>query len=408
MAEDARLPESSTALQVWAPLRERVFRAAWIAAVVSICAIWMQDVAAAWFVKELTAGDPLAISLVQVAISLPVLLLVVPAGTLGDLLDRRRVLAWALAWLALCGAGLTWAAQPAAAVGLPGLLALTLLSGAGKAVILPAFSATGAELAQRSELQHAVALHSAANNVARIAGPGVAGALLVAAGVPTVFAATLAAYLLAWLLVLSIPPGRFAKPRGVSQRYWPALLEGLLHCARDLVYRRVILRVVVFFCCAVAVHGMLPLLVTDARWFGLGWAAYGVGAIVGVVLFPRVARSLDAGRQLSLGIGLHAVMMTSLAIFPANLLRTATLFVLGIAWYVVVSGGQLAVQRELPDALRARGMAVFTMTMMAGFVAGALLWGALARVIGVQATLLAAAATGALGLAATFRLSLKR
>jgi predicted MFS family arabinose efflux permease len=101
-------------------------------------------------------------------------------------------------------------------------------------------------------------------------------------------------------------------------------------------------------------------------------------------------------------------MMISLAIFPANLLRTATLFVLGIAWYVVVSGGQLAVQRELPDALRARGMAVFTMTMMAGFVAGALLWGALARVIGVQDTLLAAAATGALGLAATFRLSLKR
>lgn len=408
MAEDARLPESSTAQQVWAPLREPVFRAVWVAAVIAICAIWMQDVGAVWFVKELTASDPLAISLVQAATSLPVLLLVVPAGTLGDLMDRRRVLAWALAWLALCGAGLTWAAQPAAAVGLPGLLALTLLSGAGKAVILPAFSATGAELAQRSELQHAVALHSAANNVGRIAGPGVAGALLVVAGVPLVFALTFAAYLLAWLLVLSIPPGRFAKPRGVSQRYWPALLEGLVYCARDFVYRRVILRVVVFFCCAVAVHGMLPLLVTDARWFGFGWASYGTGAIVGAVLFPRVARRLDAGRQLNVGIALHAAMMTLLAIAPGDLLRTGVLFVLGVAWYLVVSGGQLAVQRELPDALRARGMAVFTMTMMAGFVAGALLWGALARVIGVQGTLLAVAATGALGLAATFRLSLKR
>lgn len=399
-------PQAAPDHRVWSPLRGGVFRAVWIAAVLSIAAIWMQDVGAGWLMKGLSGGDPLMVALVQAATSLPVMLLVVPAGTLGDLVDRRRFLLWALGWLSLTGAALTLLSlgelQPA------WLLALTLAAGAGKAMILPGFAAAGAELASRSQLHHAVGLHSVANNAGRIVGPGIAGALVVSAGAPAVFGATLAAFLLALALVFSVPTERFATRARPAQGFLEALRSGLSHCWHDPVFRRVALRLATFFLCAIGVHALLPLLVTDAHWFGLGWAFYGVGAIAGAFWFPRLAIAMPPARQLTIGIGTHALMLAALATVHVDVLRTGVLLVAGVAWYLVVSAGQLAVQRELPDALLARGMAVFTIVMMGGFVAGALLWGSVARRIGVPDTLLLVAATSLAGLLATFRLPLTR
>ncbi len=408
MPLDPRTPplESAPDLKVWAPLRGGVFRAVWIAAALSIGAIWMQDVGTGWLMKGLTGADPLMVALVQAATSLPILLLVVPAGTLGDLVDRRRFLLWALGWLAACSAVLTGVSLQSIAPGW--LLALTVATGIGKAMILPGFAAAGAELAQRSQLHHAVGLHSVANNAGRIVGPGIAGALVVSAGVPAVFGATLASFLMAFLLVASVPRPRFAAPSAASQGYGEALRAGLSHCWHDVVFRRVAKRIATVFLCAIGIHALLPLLVADAHWFGIGWAFYGVGAIAGAVLFPRIAGSTTPGRQLTVGIAVHAVMLGALSFIRNPILLTAALLVIGMAWYLVVSAGQLAVQRELPDALRARGMGVFTMVMMAGFVAGALVWGTVARELGVDATLRVIAATSLVGLAATFRLSLSR
>jgi MFS family permease len=398
--------ESAPDLKVWAPLRGGVFRAVWVAAVLAIGAIWMQDVGAGWLMKSLTAADPLMVALVQAATSLPILLLVVPAGTLGDLVDRRRFLLWALGWLAVCSAVLTFVSTQSIAP--EWLLALTLATGIGKAMILPGFAAAGAELAQRSQLHHAVGLHSVANNAGRIVGPGIAGALVVSAGVPSVFGATLAAFALAFLLVASVPQPRFAAPAASSQGYVGALRAGLAHCWHDLVFRRVALRIATFFLCAIGIHALLPLLVADAQWFGIGWAFYGVGAIAGALLFPRIAGATTPARQLTLGIAAHAIMLGALSFVRSPWLLTGALMLVGMAWYLVVSAGQLAVQRELPNSLRARGMAVFTMVMMAGFVAGALLWGTVARDLGVETTLRVIAAIGLAGLAATFRLPISR
>ncbi len=399
-------PPAEPDLRVWAPLRGGVFRAVWIAAVLSIGAIWMQDVGVGWLMKGLTAGDPLMVALVQAAASLPILLLVVPAGTLGDLVNRRRFLLWALAWLVCCSAALTLASLQAIAPSW--LLGLTLATGIGKAMILPGFAAAGAELAQRSQLQNAVGLHSVANNAGRIIGPGIAGALVVTTGVPSVFGATLVSFGLALLLVWQVPQHRFAPRPAPAQRYVDALLGGLRHCWHDHVFRRVAFRSATFFLCAIGIHALLPLLVSDAHWFGIGWAFYGAGAISGALLFPRIAGAVAPGHQLTLGIAVHAAMLGVLSYVENNYLLCAALLVVGVAWYLVVSAGQLVVQRVLPDALRARGLAVFTVVMMAGFVAGALLWGMVARQIGVEPTLRVIATTSLVGLAATFRLSLAR
>src|SRR5438309_11617552 len=85
----------------WEPLREPVFRALWIAAVVSYTGTWMQNVGAGWLMTSLTSGQPrapLMVALVQAAASLPVFLIALPAGALADMLDRRRLLLATQAW----------------------------------------------------------------------------------------------------------------------------------------------------------------------------------------------------------------------------------------------------------------------------------------------------------------------
>src|SRR5256885_13112006 len=86
-----------TAPSAWSPLRRPLFRALWIADVVSSIGTWMHDSAAAWLMTLLTPS-PLLVSLVQVATTLPLFLLALPAGALADILDRRRILLATQLW----------------------------------------------------------------------------------------------------------------------------------------------------------------------------------------------------------------------------------------------------------------------------------------------------------------------
>src|SRR5450432_64268 len=88
----------------WAPLSEPLFRSLWIAAVISYTGTWMQNVGAGWLMTQLTMS-PLMISLVQAASTLPVFLVILPAGALADLVDRRRFLLITQAWM-VAAAGL--------------------------------------------------------------------------------------------------------------------------------------------------------------------------------------------------------------------------------------------------------------------------------------------------------------
>jgi MFS family permease len=122
------VPSSETA-SAWAPFRHRLFAAMWGAQFVSNVGSWMQTVAAQWLMLSLTTSA-VYVALVQTAAGLPVVLFAVLAGTIGDLVDRRRFLlitqsvmlvaAAALGVLALAGLVTPWV-----------LLALLFAAGTG-------------------------------------------------------------------------------------------------------------------------------------------------------------------------------------------------------------------------------------------------------------------------------------
>ena len=136
-------------VSAWSPFRHRMFAAMWSAQFVSNIGSWMQTVAAQWLMLTLT-GSAAYVALVQTAAGLPVVLFAIVAGTIGDLVDRRRFLlvtqtfmlvaATALGALAIAGLVTPWV-----------LLALVFAVGTGQALTSPTWQTLQPELVSPAE-----------------------------------------------------------------------------------------------------------------------------------------------------------------------------------------------------------------------------------------------------------------
>jgi len=164
----------------WEPLREPLFRSLWIAAVISYTGTWMQNVGAGWLMTQISIS-PLMVSLVQAAASIPVFLVVLPAGALADMVDRRRILLFTQSWMIAAAVALgiltlIHAVSPWM------LLTFTFLMGFGAVMNDPAWQALTPDLVPGPKLAAAVALNSAGFNMARAAGPALGGLIIATAG----------------------------------------------------------------------------------------------------------------------------------------------------------------------------------------------------------------------------------
>src|SRR5256712_3489786 len=176
---------SPSITSAWSPLRQSLFRALWIASVVSNIGTWMQDVGESWLMTSLTLS-PLLVALVETAGNLPVVLAALPAGALADIVDRRRLLLVMQAWMVIVAAAM--GAMALMGLMTPGrLLSLTFLLGIGSAVSNPAWQAITPELVPAEDLPAALSLSGVSINIARAIGPAVGGLIVAAFGSGAVF-----------------------------------------------------------------------------------------------------------------------------------------------------------------------------------------------------------------------------
>jgi MFS family permease len=152
----------------------------WIANVVSNIGTWMQNAGAAWLMVTL-APSALLVALVQTATNLPVFLLGVPAGAIGDIIDRRKILLVSQG-LMLAAAGILGVLTVMGKTGPWTLLWLTFALGLGATLNGPAWSAIMPDLVPMSELPSAIALNSVGFNLARAVGPALGGLVVAAIG----------------------------------------------------------------------------------------------------------------------------------------------------------------------------------------------------------------------------------
>src|SRR5712691_6979547 len=96
-APDSVRPADGPA-SLWRPLRTPTFRNLFLADVISDMGTFMQSVASAWLMVSFGAG-PMFVALTQTASTLPFFVLALPAGSLGDIVDRRKLILYTEAWM---------------------------------------------------------------------------------------------------------------------------------------------------------------------------------------------------------------------------------------------------------------------------------------------------------------------
>jgi MFS family permease len=173
------------ARSAFSAFHHRAFTVLWTATVVSNLGGWMYSAASAWLMTTLDP-NPVAVSLVQVATTLPTFLFALLAGALADIVDKRRLLIVVESFITVSStalAALVWLDLVT-----PGrLLFLTFLVETGAALTAPAWQSIVPQLVPRQDLPEAVAANSVGVNVSRAVGPALGGVITVAWGIAAPF-----------------------------------------------------------------------------------------------------------------------------------------------------------------------------------------------------------------------------
>ncbi|MDX2176494.1 MAG: MFS transporter [Candidatus Sumerlaeia bacterium] len=384
------------------PLSIPIFRAFWIAMVFSNIGTYAHDVAVGWVMTGLTTS-PVLVTSIQVAATLPIFLLGVPAGALADIVNRRLlILRTQLFMLAVCVAlaALTFFQLLNPWI----ILGATALLGIATALAMPGMQATIPDLVPGSALPGALALSSSSINISRAVGPALAAFVLGIAGPGVVFLFNALSFvgiitvLSAWkpaAPITTLPP----------ESLFGALKVGFRYARYSATFRAVLWRVAFFVLPASGLWALMPLfsrvrLGASPTEYGLLMAALGAGALLGVALLPRVRR-LCSQQAISvlgaLGFGAGAA---ALSFLREPLFAGAVLLIAGVCWLLAMTTLNLSAQTELPTWVRARGLGANLMAFSGSMALGGLLWGGLAEWTGSHLSLRAAGgATVLLGLA---------
>ncbi len=365
---------------------------------ISLVGTWMQTVAQAWLVLQLT-GDPFMLGLLSVAQFLPVMVLGLFGGIVADALPKRQILiatqtsqmilAFILFGLTATGTVQVWH-----------IMVLALLLGVTNAVDMPTRQAFAVEMVGHDDIQNAVALNSAMFNGARIVGPAVAG---IAIGVLGIAAAFLVNGLSFLAVIVAYTVMRDEDLHSPAHYHRPATLRAVGETLSDglrYVWRSPMLLLPVTMIGLVSTFGMnfsvvVPALAdevlkTDATGFGILMASTGVGSMVAALLIAFSSKS----RPMIIGLG---SLMLGAALLAAGLITSFALSLVALAFVGFGAIGMAAtanttIQLNVEDGYRGRVMSVYTTVFAGSAPVGGLLAGWLASTYTVSTSLLVAGA----------------
>ncbi|UOQ73214.1 MFS transporter [Hymenobacter cellulosilyticus] len=375
------------------PFQYALFRAIWIASVVSNIGTWMQNVAGVWLVTTLTTSA-LVVALMQTANSLPAFLLSMPAGALGDLIDRRRLLLLTQGFMAIVAFALG-ALTLLGEVSALGVLAFTFLLGIGAALNAPVWQTVTTELVPRPVLPFAITLNGVSNNIARAIGPAIGGLIIAYYSPGWVFLVNGLSFLGTYAVIFSWQRTEEASS-GPAENFTGALRAGLRYVQYSPAIYAVLFRTFAFSFGASAMWGLLSVVI--ARKLGLSSGAYGVmlswlgaGAITGALLMGRAGNKLNFNQRVLLGTLVFVGTNVCLALVTVVYWLYPVMFLSGIAWLMVMTSFSTTVQLHVPKWVQARVVSIYMLVFQAGLSLGSIVWGELADRASLETALLATA-----------------
>ena len=388
-------PPRARAASAWAPLAHPLFRALWLAALVSNVGTWMQDVGEAWLMTSLTPS-PALVSLLRAAENGAIFLLALPAGALADVLDRRRLLIVVQSWMLLV-AGLLGAATLSGAA-TPTILILAGFGlGVGAALTSPTWQAVIPEVVPRDELAPAITWNGVGFNIARAVGPAIGGALVAAIGPGPVFILNAASFL---AVIVALARWHRSPEKSVlpAERVAAAMRTGLRYVRWAPELHPVFIQAALFLFSASALIALLPVLARQtlrlsAFGFGSLIGFFGSGAIAAALVLPSIRGRFAPGPLVAALAVLFGAGEAAAGLAHAYPVVAAAMFVCGIAWLTNLSTFQVITQTSVAPWVRGRALAVYLLVSFGGMAAGSALWGAVATHGGIREAFVAAGAT---------------
>lgn len=375
MAEPSQR-ETSAALSPWRPLRVVLFRNLLLADLVSDIGTFMQTMGAAWLMTTLTTST-VYIALIQTASALPFFLLALPAGSLGDIFDRRRLILGTETWMFISAVILTVVTFMGAMT--PWLLLLlTLALSLGDAVEAPTWRAIFPELVSKEDLTPALALNGIEFNLARAVGPGLAGLVIAAIGVAGAFLVDAISFIGVIFVIF-----RWKRPARKSALPTESIMEASWAAIRYVRYspgiRTLLVRsgIVIFF--SSSFWALLPAVAKQLSNspFGYGFmlGAFGIGAVLGAIVLQRARPKFSTEVVLSAATVVFGAILVSTALLNNLALLCGLMLFGGAAWTVFMSLFNTIIQKLAPDWIRARVMASYLFVFQGSVALGSTLWG---------------------------------
>ncbi len=372
----------------FAALKHRNFRLWFFGQTLSMVGTWMQSVAQGWLVYDLT-GSEFALGVISFIGTLPTLFLMLPAGALADRIPRRRVLLFTqttMMLLAFIPAIL--AATHVLQVWHVGVLAACL--GIANSFDAPARQALAVEMVEdRRDLMNAIALNSTIFNLARVVGPAIGGAVLAAVGAAWCFALNGLSFLavLVALLMMKLP-------RTLQEvRTDPLTVQiaaGFRYILGNPPVRTMIMLVGVSSLFGFSYAVLMPAYAVDVLHVGetgLGGlnTAIGIGALAGSLIVASMGKVRRKGLLLTMGSLLFPTVLLLFAFSQSFALSLVALSIVGLAFVSQNATSNTLIQSIIPDNLRGRVMAVYSLMFFGTAPFGALQAGAIAQAFGPAA-----------------------
>ena len=403
------LEDTSRIPQMLRALRHRNFQLFFSGQLISLIGTWMDNIAEAWLVYRLT-GSSLLLGTVAFAGQIPVFLLAPIGGMVADRWNRRRVviatqassmvLAGILAVLTLTRRVTVWE-----------VVVLAALMGAVNAFDIPARQAFLVDMVGREDLMNGIALNSSMFNGARVIGPSIAGILVASIGEGWCFAANSISYIAVIIGLLLMHVNR-APVETMRVSPFEHIVEGFRFVWNTGPIRALLLLLGLVSLVAMPYSVLMPIFAAkilhgNARTLGVLMGATGVGALGGALTLASRTGVKGLGRWVAVACASFGTFLILFSLSRWYLLSVALLVPVGFAMMVQMASSNTLIQAMVPDRLRGRAMAVYSMMFMGMAPMGALLSGWSADHLGAQWTL-AIGGVGAIVGAALFARNLPK
>src|SRR4029079_17000579 len=329
------------------PFKSNLYRMLWVAALFSYVGAAMYDVGASWLMTSI-APNPLFVSLITTATSLPILLFALPSGILSDIFDRRRILVTTSACMFIISTALgiiTLIGLTTPTV----LLVFTFALGAGTTLIRTPIIPTMTGLVSKKELPDALTLSALASNLGRVIGPIVGGFIVSAFAPWTVFFINSASFICMMIVLSRLPDGSAVsniQKQGSSippENIFRAIRIQIRYIRFSRAAHVLIIRAGLFTLCSSALISLLPLLAKHdlglgSVGFGLLLGSFGSGAIIGgIVILPKLRPKASVESLISISILLLAGVTFAMGFIRVFEIACIVMGLGGIGFIIVIS-----------------------------------------------------------------------